>query len=215
MKNDIQSNNSKIGSISKHFLLPSGPQLLLYALISILLLIAFNIKRVWEYLNDVVLLPQGGLDSLIAEHLPWLHKFLSSLSQSIILQVVFWLAIGCGIYIIIWFVKNIFINVKNDMVADNYVHPAYYKRSTYWESLAARKVFFWVVWFLLAAQIVSGLRLITYLANLCYMEVLDFHLVHSLFTMFQSVLAGTGLVYVIVLLIHLAVNSWHLIYKDL
>jgi hypothetical protein len=215
MKNELQSHNSAIGATSKHFILPSGSQILLYMLISVLLLISLNLKKIWDYLNHTVLVPQGGLDSVIAQNAPGVHKVLSSLSQSIILQVLFWICVGCVIYIFVWFVKNISINLINDMVADNYVHPTAYKRFKYWESLVARKVFFWVIFVVLTLFIITGLRLLTYLANICYTEILNFKTAHSLIVIPESLLATTGLIYIAVLLIHLAVNSWQLISKDL
>ncbi len=217
MQTDIQSHNSTstIGATNKQLLLPSGSQILLYFLISILILTTLNLDKAWNYLNQVVLVPQGGLDSLIAKNAPGLHKFLNYISQSVLLQVIFWIGVGCVVYVLIWFAKNIFINIRNDMVADNYVHPASYKRSSYWESVVARKIFFWVSLLVLLFFVISGTRLVVYLSDLCYLMVSEFHAKHSVFVISKSVLATTGFIYVLVLLIHLTVNSWRLMYKDL
>src|SRR4051812_48340303 len=119
MQTEIQSHNSSnfIGATNKQLLLPSGSQILLYFLVSILILIVLSINKTWDYLNQVVLVPQGGLDSIIAKNFPSVHKFLNYISQSILLQVVFWVTVGCAVYVLIWFAKNIFINIRNDMVA--------------------------------------------------------------------------------------------------
>jgi hypothetical protein len=97
MENKIESNNS-IGATNKNILIPSGSQLLLYFLMAVVLLVALNIKNAWDYLNKTVLIPEGGIDSIITTHAPSLHKILNSISQSIILQVVFWVFVGCGVY---------------------------------------------------------------------------------------------------------------------
>ena len=52
-------------------------------------------------LEKVVLAPVGGLDSIIADKAPVLHTFFNSLSQSIFLEVLFWVCVGCIIYIFI------------------------------------------------------------------------------------------------------------------
>jgi hypothetical protein len=175
----LQSHNS-IGATDKRFLLPGGWQILLYALISVLLLIAFNLKAAWHYLNNSVLKPEGGLDNILAHQAPGVHKVLNSVSQSILLQFVFWLFVGCAIYIFIWFAKNIAINVLNDIVADNYVHPKSYNRALYWESVIARKIFFGLSVFLLFTYIVVAIKLLSLLANLCYDRVVSFNATQSL-----------------------------------
>lgn len=211
----MQSQNSKLGLTSKQFLLPSGSQLVLYVLISCLLLVILNLKNAWGYLNHTVLTPQGGLDSILAEKAPGIHKILTSLSQSILLQVVFWVFVGCTVYVIIWFIRNITINLLNDFVADKYVHPESYKRTAYWGSILARKVFFWISAAVLVLYLIAGMRLLVYLSNLCARFIADFNGLHSAWQVLQVVASVTGLIYLLILIIHVAVNSWRLMYKDL
>jgi len=218
MENNIESINSRtsrIGSLSKRFLLPSGSQLLLYALIALLLIIILNAGRAWNYLNDTVLKPEGGLDSIIATNAPAIHNVLNSLSQSVILQVVFWVFVGCVVYVIIWFIKNIAINLLNDFAADQYVHPTTYKSTRFWRSVAARRIFFWVSAVVLVLYLIAGTRLLVYLSDLCYRFIVHFHLVQSALQILQVVAAATGLIYILVILVHISVNSWRLMYKDL
>jgi hypothetical protein len=217
MQNEIQSKSTKdtVGITSKQFILPNGVQLLLYLLIGVLLLMLLNIGKIWTYLNTVILSPEGGLDSILANQVPWLHNLLNRLSQSVALQFLFWLCVGCIIYIFLWFVKNIFINLRNDMVADKFVHPSAYNRKHYWESVIARKAFLWVsVVMLLVFAVTSG-RLLFSLATHCYNQVVTFQMPSSLINLSISVAAVTGLIYIFVLLIHIAINSWQLTYKDL
>jgi hypothetical protein len=215
MKNNIESHSSSVGTTSQQFLLPSGTQLLLYALIGILLVLALNLKNAWDYLNKTVLKPQGGLDRILAQKAPGLHHSLNSLSQSIALQVVFWIFVGCIVYVFIWFIRNITTNILNDIVADKYVHPISYNRSTYWGSILARKVFFWASITVLVLYLVSGTRLLVYLSDLAYRFTVDFSLSHSLLEFMQIIAAATGLIYLLILIVHIAVNSWHYMYKDL
>ncbi len=114
----IESHSSNIGITNKRFILPSGLQILLYLLISVLLLIVFNLLSLWRYLNNVVLAPNGGLDGIIADRSSGLHQFLNAASQSLVLQILFWMCVGCLIYIFIWFLRNISTSIINDLIAD-------------------------------------------------------------------------------------------------
>jgi hypothetical protein len=216
MENRIEpSNSSRIGATNKQFLLPSGLQLLLYVLVSFLLLIVLNIKRAWDYLNDTVLKPEGGLDSILASKVPSVHNILNSLSQSILLQVVFWIFVGCVVYVIIWFVKNIAINLLNDITADQYVHPKTYKRSFFWGSVLMRRIFFWVSATILVFYLVAGTRVLVYLSDMCYKYISNYQVLGSTWQLLQVLAATTGLVYLLVIIMHVVINSWRLMYKDL
>jgi hypothetical protein len=214
MENKIESNNS-IGMTSRNVLVPSPSQFFLYFLISFLLLIALNIKNAWDYLNQIVLKPQGGLDSIIADKAPGVHNILTSLSQSILLQVIFWVFVGCVVYIIIWFVKNIAINLLNDITADQYIHPSSYKRGKFWGGIFARRIFFWINAAILVVYLAVSARMFVYLADLCYDSVTDFATVQSSLQIVGSLLAATSAIYICVLLVHVTMNSWQLMYKDL
>jgi hypothetical protein len=213
---NIESSSSKLlGASNKRFLLPSIGQLLLYMLISLLLLTVLNIGKAWDYLNNTVLTPQGGLDRIIATKSPVLHGLLTSLSQSIILQVMFWTLVGCAVYIIIWFIKNIAINMLNDITADQYIHPHSYRRFRFWGGIFSRRIFFWFSAVILVLYLVTGTRVLLYMADLGYRFVINFQLAQSSLRLAEIVLATTGLIYLLVLLVHIAVNSWRLMYRDL
>jgi hypothetical protein len=214
MANKLQSRNSS-GATRSNFLVPSGSQFILYFLISILLLILLNIKRAWDYLNQTVLKPEGGLDGVIANNAPGIHKVISSLSQSIILQVLFWIFVGCVVYMTIWFVKNIAINLINDVTADQYVHPSSYKRYEFWGSILARRTFFWISSGVLVFFLAVSARLIIDLSGLCYDAVTDFAYIQSLLNIAGSLLAVTSIIYLGVLLVHVVMTSWQIMYKDL
>jgi hypothetical protein len=191
MENKINpSSSNKEKDIT--FFLPTIYQIVLYFLISCLLLIMLNTGKAWDYLNNTVLIPQGGLDSIIATNAPSLHTVLNYVSQSIILQVIFWVFVGSVVYVLIWFVKNIAINLLNDITADQYIHPKSYQRTKFWSSILAR-----------------------FLANICYEAIVKFHPVHSSLTILESALVITGVIYILVVVVHIVANSWRLLYKDL
>jgi hypothetical protein len=211
--NQLQSHSS-IGATSKRILLPSGWQLLLYMLASCLILFTLNIKTMWRYLNNTVIKPQGGLDQLLADKTPSIHKLLGNLTHSVILQYLFWLVVGCIIYILIWSVKNLAINLLNDVVADNYVHPKGYNRTKYWQSVIARKIFFGLCLGLLLTYVASGTKILFLFAEFTHQKLANFH-ASSLIQIALCVFATMLLIYVLILLLHTVVSSWRLIYKDL
>jgi hypothetical protein len=214
MENQIISNDS-IGSTNKDILVPSFSQFFLYFLVSLLLLVALNIGKAWDYLNNSVLKPEGGLDSLIATHAPGIHKVLNSLFQSIVLQVIFWVFVGCAVYVILWFVRNIAINLLNDLTADQYVHPAAYKRYKFWSGIIARRTFFWISALILVAYLLVSAKTLLYLANFSYDAVINFQKIQSTIDIAGSLIAVTSMIYILVLLSHIVINSGRLMYKDL
>jgi hypothetical protein len=214
MEKNIKSSSSSL-SDNSNYLWPTIYQLVLYFLISFLVLLILNLKNMWTYLNDTVLKPDGGLDSIIAQSAPGVHKVLNSLSQSIILQVIFWIFVGCAVYLLIWFIKNIAINLLNDITAGQYVHPKSYKGYVFWSGIFARRIFFWVSAAILLAYLAVGARFIGYLADICYQAILTFEPLQSSIDIAGSAILATALIYVLTLISHICVNSWRLMYKDL
>jgi hypothetical protein len=214
MENQIISKDS-IGATNKSFLVPSVSQFFLYFLVSLLLLIALNVDKAWDYLNYTVLKPEGGLDSIISTNAPGIHKVLNSLFQSIVLQIIFWVFVGCAVYIILWFVRNVAINLINDLTADQYVHPANYKRYKFWSGIIARRIFFWISAAVLVAYIFVSAKTLLYLAHFSYDAVINFQKLQSIIDIAGSLIAVTSMVYITVLLVHVVINSGRLMYKDL
>jgi hypothetical protein len=214
MENKIMSKES-IGATNKSLLVPSVSQFFLYFLIGLLVLIILNLGKAWSYLNDTVLKPEGGLSSIINTNAPEAHNVLNSLSHSIILQVVFWVFVGCAVYIILWFFRNITINLLNDITADQYVHPASYKRYKFWSGIIARRIFFWLSAVILVLFTLASARTLLYLSNFSYDAVVNFQSLQSSIDIIGSLIATTAMIYVLVILVHIVINSGRLIYKDL
>lgn len=217
MQNDIQSHNTKtrIGLTGRDYLVPSGSQVLIYALISLLILIGLNLDHIWRYLNDVVLAPQGGLDTFIKDTLPGLHNLLNDLARSTILQVVFWIFIGTAVYVIVWFVRNMFVNLTNDVVADNYLHPTSYNRGNFWASVLGRKVFFGITLLTLVMYLYASFEFLPILANEAYQAIIMFRPFKSVLEIIEATVGVVIWLHLLLLLIHTAMNSWRVINHDL
>jgi hypothetical protein len=216
MKKTLQSHNSAetLGASSKNLLIPSPTQLVLYFLVSLLVLTLFNLRRLWDYLNSVIL-ANGGVGSLVSDQSTVLGRFFDSFSHSIILQVVFWVCIGSLIYVLIWFGRNLVINVLNDVVADNYVHPPTYSRFHYWESVIFRKVFFGFTIVVMLFYFFAGWRLIASLSDQAYKLISQFDAQHSLLLLAGITLVTMAFIHSFLLVGQITLNSWRFIYRDL
>ncbi len=217
MKKNIESfsSSSNVGLTSRQFFLPSVTQLLLYVLMSVLVLAVFNAKNAWDYLDSSVIAPQGGLGKILPQRSPEVNRFLNSFSHSIFLQVVFWVAVGCVVYLIIWFLRNIMINILNDIAAGQYVHPKSYKGVNFWGSVLTRKIYLGISIVILIIYTGSFIKLLINLSNFCYGLISDFHPAKSILELLGATAVTAVLIYFLILLVKIVVHSWRSIYHDL
>src|SRR6185437_16309794 len=109
MIKEKKSYNSKLTVMTRQFLLPSWPKILLYLLIGALLLMLWNAHPLWEQFKISVL--GDSTAAILANSQPtWLTKFSSGLFNGRLAQIIFWAFAGCAVYVCIWFAINIFSN---------------------------------------------------------------------------------------------------------
>lgn len=215
MRNNIRSYNTRLTTVLGQ-LVPNGAQVFLDIIIALLLLAAFNVRGIWYFFTTGITADsQVDLGSLIDEKTPALQTILDNLAHGRFIQILFWLFVGCIVYILIWLVGNFFTNIRNDIIADEYVHPRFYNRAGYWGSIFSRKIIFASITMVLAAFLYAGLKLTAALANLCYYALKDFEILVSSFELLGSLLAVATLVQIFFMLTKIAINCWQLIYKDL
>ncbi len=211
----IHSHNTSNTFVLRRFILPSPVQILLYILSGLIILSAINARAIWRYLyND----PAGQQRAVsIFTESPSSQAssgFLSSLAQGRLLQILLWTLIGVVIYSVIWFIKNLFNNVRNDIVADEYVHPKSYNRLGYWKSILLRKAFFILNVSVLLGLIYASARILPLLSSTFYLSIHNFRLA-DISGVFVSSLMLAVLMHVVVVTIHTTLNSWRFIYADL
>jgi hypothetical protein len=216
MKTETKSHNTRSDLALKELLIPSGPKVWLDVTLAVLLLILLNVRGLWDYFTTGVLdADQTDVSDVINDKAQGLHHFLDRISQGRFLQVVFWLFVGCVVYMIIWFVRSIFTNIRNDFVADEYVHPISYNRNIYWESVIARKLFFVSVLVVFIAYVIIGFKLALVLASLCYNAIVNHELSHTLIVITSSIVVTALMIQILTVLMHLLGRAWKLIYTDL
>lgn len=214
--NNIESQSTIIAkdATSKQFLQLSISRLLLYLVLSILLLAVLNAKHLWNYLIKNIFSGHGGLGHSIPQK-SWIGHTLNTLSHSAILQVIFWVVVGCVVYTVLWFVRNIITNLMNDIAADRYIHPATYKSYLFWRSVMIRKIFSGASLIVLIIYIGIFISAVTDLANICYGLVTNFATMNDLLQLLGAVVLTVGLIYFLVLIARVTIFSWRMIYRDL
>lgn len=210
----LQSYNSRVKNSLRLFLQPGGADIALYLFLAMMLLLGLNAKNIWDYFSSQNLVSQN-LGQLISQNEPWIPTFLKKLSEGRLLQGVFWAVLGTFIYILVWSLRNLTVNIRNDIVADEYIHPAEYKRFLYWRSIIARKVTFVVATVVWVAFIISSVQLISSLANLCRQAVSNSNWMSSVMQLLGCWIVVSILIYLFMLLSRIVMIGWRLIYTDL
>jgi len=217
MKNQENSyNTGKLTITNKRFLLPSWPKILLYLLIGSLVLVAWDARPIWNQYNNGILLQNSvSIGSVTPKPGGLAARAFDNLINGRVAQIVFWAFAGCAAYVVIWFITNIFTNLRNDVVADEFIHPPGYNRKGYWESVLARKSFLIAAVITLVGSIFMSLRLMPLLARFFITSLQPFKLWPSSGEFAGSIIGAAAVVYVLILVLHIAFNAWRTVYTDL
>jgi hypothetical protein len=216
MKTDTKSHNTRSDIALKELLIPSAAQIWLDFTIAVVLLALLNIRGLWAYFAHGILdASQSDVSDIINQKGQGVHNFLDTISKGRFLQIVFWLFVGCVVYMLIWFVRSFFTNIRNDIVADEYMHPFTYNRNTYWQSVIARKLFFVSILVIFIGFTITGFKLALVLAGLTYSSIEAHDSAHSVVQVLGSIIVTALLIQIFVILLRLLSRSWKLIYTDL
>ena len=211
----IRSHSSDNTPFLRQFIVPSPVQILLYILSGLVILGAINSRAIWQYLNNDPLGQQRAVSIFVENSGSQSGSgFLSSLAQGRLPQILLWTLIGIVIYSVIWFIKNLLNNVRNDIVADEYVHPKSYNRLGYWRSILVRKAFFAFNIAVLLGFFYAAARLLPLVSSLFYQSIHNFRLADISGVLVSSLIVAF-LMHILVVVIHTTVNSWRFIYADL
>lgn len=212
-KQELESYNNRMGTSVRQFFLPSSAQIFFYVLISSLSLVLINAPGIWKKFSTDYL-SQTSFSDVINQSSPFLIQVVNKLQHSRIPQIIFWALVGCSLYLIIWFIANVISNVRNDIIADAYLHPTGYSRKNYWESVIARKIFLICSFIVLIAYLFAAFKLAGAIAKFFLAAVVDFRWHPSLEKILLSVIVIALLLYILILLTHLIYNLWRLVYSN-
>src|SRR3989344_3088959 len=208
------SYSSRFSVSARQFFIPSRAQVFMYILISSLLLVLLNGQTIWSKFKTN-LQTDISFNDVIVGNAPFMQKVIDRLSHSRVPEIIFWLLVGCAVYIIVWFARNITSNIVNDVVADSYLHPSNYDRRLFWQSIIARKTLLFFCVLVLITYIIIGVKFLPIVAKFFYSAIDDFRLSPSVVEILVSIFITTLLLYLFILLTHLTVNLWRLVYRNL
>ncbi len=206
--------HSNTFEVIKNFFVPDPTGAVIYFFISAILLGILNFKTFWHLLNGSLAVSSGGA-ALPSAYSSALNNFWGYVTQSRLLQILFWVFVGIIAYTLVWFVWNVINNLRNDVVAGDYVHPRSYTRASYWKSVLENKVIFAVSAIALVIYCLLLFKLFSVISSLFLSAIENFRLVNSLTLIVSSMLAGAFLLYFLVILGRITKNSWLSIYRGL
>ncbi len=208
----LESQSDRLSHRARSFFLPSGAEVFLFVLISVILLIIFNTDTVIRRLDNSVL---SAASSLKANYSTFTSGFNTSFSQALggrLGQIMLWALIGALAYIGLWLAKNVLNSFENDIISDHYLHPSSYSHIGYWGSSLSVKAFLVADVLVVLAYILVFLKAVMPgLAALTSSAVYNFQISSSLPYIIGSVLAAAVLLYVFWLLLKFTSHLWKLL----
>lgn len=212
MEQNSQSYNTTVLGLSPwRFLKPGPPQLVLYLASTLLSLLVFNTPRVWRLLTS----GGPGLSEIAASDTSGLYKAWHVFSSSNIVAALWWGLFGCAIYLVIWFLRSLITNIRNDLVVANYVHPVTYKEYLFWRSLILRKIFFGLSLIALFIYSWATYKTMAAMASFSFWRIENGLDMVGYCQLAGVLLAGMLLLHGFTLLVKLNLNFWQFIYRDL
>lgn len=216
MQKDIRSYNSRVSGQIIQLVIPSQAQMVLNFVIAALLLAILNIRGLWHFISGgSTNVSRADFGSLISDRAPFVHDTFLKLAHGRFVQFLFWVFVGCVVYLLIWFIGNFFTNIRNDIVADEYIHPKSYNRAGYWSSILAKKIFFVAMVGILLAYLYAGLKFLAILADLIYSSVINDQWWDSTLQVIGHLIIAALMIQLFFVLVKLTLNSWQIIYRDL
>ena len=206
----IKSEKTKTEGFVRDYLVPSPLQAVVYLLVGVLLLTLIKARTIWETVGGSILIERTPNVETPASANIW-----GQISSSPLPQILFWGLVGMVMYAVVWFGWNVITNLRNDMAADEFVHPKGYNRSKYWKTVLARKAFFAASLILLAVYILALVKFIPVIADAAYADMDSFSLPTSVIGLLLYLLVIGTLIHFFVLLVRVVASSWRSIYKDL
>ena len=206
-----ESYNSRLAQSVKTFFPPSWLEILIYSLVACLLLGLLNYR---VFLGGVGInsgFSGTTLDGYLRDKLTGASDVISRLLQGRIASILFWAFLGSLIYMMIWVVQNLVINIENDVQAGKFVglQAQTDRRRAYWHSVISSKVFFICS---LLVLIIYGIALVNFFLPLASKS---FGLAFSastfpknIISIAVSLIATAVFLYLLVLALRIVAHSW-------
>ncbi|MBX4190643.1 hypothetical protein KW794_00995 [Candidatus Saccharibacteria bacterium] len=205
----ILSQNEMSSNTLKDFFVPSFAAGFLYSMLGAVLLLIYTFTQILGWFGNDYLDSASKLNQSF-------HVFNKGLSTSFnsalggrLGQIIVWSFVGALCYILIWFVKNMFNSVQNDIIVDQYSHPKSYNRVQFFGVALGELVFFIAMLILLAVYTFVGLKImLPASASLMSASINHFQLPSSVFYIIFSALVPVLGVYIWSIFSKVVVRLW-------
>lgn len=146
----ILSSEQSRRKVQRNFFIPSRIETELFLLLSVFLLLVANSSALLAYFTAKLTGSYQPVGAEISNGFSSMANYLDEKSGYRIAGFVFWLAIGLIIYLFFWVSANLLTNLRNDFVAEGYVHPPSFNSKNYWHAIVRLKATFVlsIVWLL-------------------------------------------------------------------
>lgn|GEM_PF-4912552 len=186
----------------KDFFVPTKLVWLLYAIISLVVLILLNAAAIVQ-----VFLVQPVTAQELVPLTDKLSQFQDKLNTPIVM--IFWLFIGAATYTIIWLAENVLFIARTQVAESQYVARSPTARQQYWQSAVASNVFLVFIVLLWVSFIAFYLRvLLPTFATLFHKGLYSAPVYQRFVDILAAILGNIVAIYIILLLRRLITQSW-------
>jgi len=207
----IESYNSHMAHSVKSLFPPSWVEAVIYFLSALVLLGILNYRAFTNNLGTRSGVDQTTLNSYLHDKLANSTDFISRLLQGRIASILFWAFLGSFIYMIIWIVQNLIVNIENDVEAGKFKGlESAEKKQAYWHSVISSKIFFGCAVLVSIIYLVALINFFLPVASRSFgLAVTDYHPLKSFFSIIVSTFFTALLLYILILTIRAVNRAWH------
>jgi hypothetical protein len=205
----IYSQNEMAENTIKGFFVPSVAAWFLFFLLSGILLLIYTFSQILDWFgNDSLRSTETFNQSLQLFNSRFGSAFDSALGGRLG-QVIIWSFVGALVYILIWFVKNMFNSVENDLIIDRYDHPKNYDRTKFFGVAIGELMLFMALLVVLAFYTYAGFNIIMpATAGMLSSSINKFLLPNSLLAILLSIVIPTLGIYAWSIIAKLMFRLW-------
>lgn len=207
----IESYNSHLAHSVRNFFPPSWLEFLIYLLSSAILLCLMNYHVFTSSIGLNSGISQDNLNGYLHDKITHSTDFISKLLQGRAGSLVFWAFLGSIIYMIVWVVQNLIINLENDVQASGFVgiKGQESKKQAYWHSVISSKIFFICA---VIAAISYSITLFNFLlpvvSHVFGLAIVNFQSIRSTLSIMLALLITVLLLYLFVFSLRVVVRAW-------
>jgi len=211
----LPSSGQLARAATRSLYIPSRAEIVFCATVGLFLLLLFNINALVGFYADKIIGGGQLARQQFGNDIQSVVNYIDARTGFRLAGFIIWFALGIAAYLFIWLLSNLFINVRNDFIAANYVHPPDFNKQRYWRRVRQAK-----------AQFVLGLvGIIIYVAiafwqskrisQAFYQGLTQPPFITHLPGLVLSLVVASLLVYIFVTLAKICRHGWLLIQKGL